>query len=166
MGVKQAALAEMMAVDQATVSRWENGAQLPGRPVQEAVLNTLGAQRTDDRALRRLVETSTDAVHLVEEASHICLAYSKNRAMEWKQWPGSLIGTSLWRFATDEIRQAEYELTDEGWWDAHLPEPKRFRTSAAYHDEITIRAGAILWERLYLADGTPVRLVSGGRRAA
>ena len=161
--MKQAALADVMAVDQATVSRWESGAQLPDNPVQEKVLQTLSAQRSDDSALRRLVEASGDAVHLVEEANHICLAYSKTRAMEWRRRPGSLLGTSLWRFATDEIRQAELELSDEGWWDTYLPEPKSFSTSGVVHDEITIPAGPILWERLYLADGTPVRLVSGQR---
>lgn len=166
LGMKQSALADAAKVDQATVSRWERGAHVPDRSVQDSVLETLSARRADDSALRRLVETSTDAVHLVEEASHICLAYSKSRAMEWRRRPDSLLGTSLWRFATDEIRQAEFELTDEGWWDAYLPPPKIFRTSAAIHDEITIQAGAILWERLYLADGTPVRLVSGDRGPA
>lgn len=59
------------------------------------------------------------------------------------------------------------ELTDEGWWDLQAPNPKAFSTSQAVHDQITISAGQIVWERLYLADGTPVRLVSGTRvRAA
>lgn len=163
MGMKQATLAELAAVDQATVSRWESAAILPDRPTQDSVLQKLAACRSDDAALRRLVETSADPVHLIEEASHVCLAYSRRRAAEWRSDFGSLRGVSLWRFATDEIRQAEQELTDEGWWEAHLPEVKSFQTSAIVHDEMWIRAGTIVWERLYLADGTPVRLVSGAR---
>ena len=73
------------------------------------------------------------------------------------------MGVSLWQFATDEIRRAETELKDEGWWDQHTPNPKAFLTSEAVHDRIRISAGEIVWERLYLADGTPVRLVSGSR---
>ena len=166
LGMKQTALAEAMEVDQTTISRWEGGIILPDRATQDRVLEKLSSHRTDDSALRRLVETSMAAVHLIEEANHVCLAYSQPRALEWRQRSDNLRGASLWRFATDEIRQAEFELTDEGWWDSHLPGPKIFRTSGVVHDEIMIHAGTIIWERLYLADGTPVRLVSGERRAA
>ncbi|MEX0368041.1 MAG: hypothetical protein AB3N22_18400 [Ruegeria sp.] len=109
---------------------------------------------------------SAECIHLVEEASHICLAYSASRARDWKTSQNALLGVSLWQFATDEIRQAEAELQDEGWWDQQMPRPKAFLTSEAVHDRIRISAGEIIWERLYLADGTPVRLVSGTRVSA
>lgn len=160
LGVKQTALAELMQVDQATVSRWERGAMRPGHAIQQTVFEKLSTFRSDDAAIRRLVESSSASVHLIEETSHICLAYSRRRALEWRSSSRSLLGTSLWKFATDEIQHAEYELDGEGWWEAHCPAPKLFRTSAAAHDELTISAGTILWERLYLADGTPVRLVT------
>ena len=62
-------------------------------------------------------------------------------------------------------QRREHELTDAGWWDTHMPAPKLFQTSGASYDEMTILPGAILWERLYLADGTPVRLASGMRHS-
>jgi hypothetical protein len=124
-------------------------------------LNSLAASRTDDAALCRLVENAGNCVHLVEEASHVCLAYLRNRAGDWRASQRALLGVSLWKFATDEIRQAESELADNNWWSAQLPSPKSFRTSMRVHEEITIRAGGILWERIYLSDGTPVRLVTG-----
>lgn len=165
-GLKQAALAEMLEVDQATVSRWESGSQTPSAVVQQDVFLALGPARVEDSALKRLVVQSTECVHLVEEASHTCLAYSASRARDWKTTQGALLGVSLWQFATDEIRQAEAELQNEGWWDMHTPAPKAFLTSEAVHDRIRISAGQIVWERLYLADGTPVRLVSGSRERA
>ena len=82
------------------------------------------------------------------------------------QSQNDLVGVSLWQFATDEIRQAENELRNSDWWDAHVPSPKIFQTSKAVHEKIIIRAGPIMWERLYLSDGTPVRLVSGTRLVA
>ncbi|MEM9223217.1 MAG: helix-turn-helix transcriptional regulator [Pseudomonadota bacterium] len=160
-GMKQAALADLLRVNQATVSRWECGTYAPGGDIQRQVFDALGQIRTDDATLRRLVERSIDCVHLVEEASHICLAYSPNRARDWGTSRRAMLGVSLWQFATDEIRQAESELADAGWWDDAAPAPKLFVTSGAVHDPITISAGDILWERLYLSDGTPVRLVSG-----
>lgn len=166
-GMKQSALAHVMRVDQATVSRWENGVQTPSPEQQAAVFTALSDHRADDAALKRLVGSSQACLHLVDEASHVCLAYSPSRARDWSASQHSLLGVSLWQFATDEIRQAEMELTDEGWWDLQVPNPKAFITSQAVHDQITISAGQIVWERLYLADGTPVRLVSGTRvRAA
>lgn len=162
-GLKQSALADLLEVDQATISRWENGAQTPSVDLQQAVLSVLGPEIAEDSALKRLVINSTECLHLVEEASHNCLAYSASRARDWKTSQQALLGVSLWQFATDEIRQAEGELKDEGWWDIHTPSPKAFVTSEAIHDHIRISAGEIIWERLYLADGTPVRLVSGSR---
>ncbi|WP_254055845.1 helix-turn-helix domain-containing protein [Ruegeria sp. EL01] len=162
-GLKQSALAEVLQVDQTTISRWENGAQTPLPETQQAVFSALGPIREDDSALRRLVMSSTECVHLVEETSHKCLAYSASRARDWNTSQQALLGVSLWQFATDEIRHAEAELANEGWWDQHSPNPKAFLTSEAVHDRIRISAGEIRWERLYLSDGTPVRLVSGSR---
>ena len=160
-GLKQLALAQILGVDQTTISRWEVGAQTPDAALQAAALETLGATRTDDGALRRLVETSAACVHLVEEASHICLAYSNARAQDWQVSQHALLGVSLWQFATDEIRTAENALERTDWWAVEVPSPVSFVTSEAVHDQIHIRAGGIRWERLYLADGTPARLVSG-----
>ncbi len=123
--------------------------------------------REDDAALKRLVVHSAECLHLVEEISHRCLAYSAARARDWKTSQSALLGVSLWQFATDEIRSAEADLEQDGWWDLHSPTPKSFVTSEAVHNRIRISAGQITWERLYLSDGTPVRLVSGksGSRA-
>ena len=162
-GLKQSALADMLQVDQTTISRWENGTQIPTVETQQMVFSAIGPVKSDDSALKRLVMNSTECVHLVEEASHKCLAYSASRARDWKTSQRALLDVSLWQFATEEIQQAEAELTNEGWWDLATPNPKAFLTSEAVHDRIRISAGEIVWERLYLSDGTPVRLVSGAR---
>ncbi|MHA3916547.1 helix-turn-helix domain-containing protein [Halovulum sp. GXIMD14793] len=160
-GLKQEALADLLSVNQTSISRWESGAQLPDPAVQQKALALLTSAGAHDAALKRLVETSPACLHLVEEANHICLTYSKSRAQDWDATDRSLIGTSLWPFATDEIRTAEAELEDHGWWEDMSPAPKAFITSGAVHPEIRISAGGILWERVYLSDGTPARLVSG-----
>lgn len=160
-GLKQLVLAQELCVDQTTVSRWEAGHQTPSPEVQQMALELLADSITDDTALRRLVENANNYVHLVEEATHVCLAYSHNRAGDWCTSQRALLGVSLWQFATDEIRQAEAELANSNWWSVRNPTPKSFRTSGRVHEEITISAGGILWERLYLSDGTPARLVTG-----
>ncbi len=166
LGLKQAALADLIQVDQATVSKWENTTNTPNENMQKGVFRALSPYRADDPALRRLVESSSDCVHLVEEANHVCIAYSRGRSLEWCVNRSDLIGISLWQFATDEIRQAENELLESDWWNSYTPSPKVFQTSEAVHEEFRIRAGPVVWERLYLSDGTPVRLVSGARQVA
>lgn len=158
-GVKQFALSDALAVDQSSVSRWEAGVQVPDLQMQTRAFDLLvGAQR-DDFALRRLIETSSSTVHLIEDATHKCLAFSKKRGMEWGNIDhSSLYQKSLWRFATHEIQAAEANLAHSDWWSAQLPAPHSFITSAKTYREIIIRPGQILWERMYLADGTPVRL--------
>lgn len=157
-GMKQSALSDLLNVAQSTVSRWEAGHQLPGEDLQQEVFRRLTEGQADDFALGRLVETSTSSIHLIEEATHKCLAFSRRRAIEWRNAQHQLIGISLWRFATEEIQEAERELENGDWWSVRLPKPRCFRTSAKTHSELTINAGNILWERMYLSDGTPVRL--------
>ncbi|MEO1306393.1 MAG: helix-turn-helix transcriptional regulator [Pseudomonadota bacterium] len=163
-GLKQLAMAQELGVDQATISRWEAGRQIPEQPMQDRAMGLLSRCRRDDAALRRLVEQSSTCVHLVEEATHVCLGYSAARAKDWRVSPAEYVGTSLWQFATEEIQRAEMDLGDTDWWQVQMPQPRLFRTGARAHPGgIRISAGYILWERMYLADGTPVRLVTGTR---
>lgn len=68
---------------------------------------------------------------------------------------------SLWQFATEEIQQAEADLDGKGWWDDIAPAPQRLITSGAIYPELRISPGGMIWERMYLADGRPVRLTTG-----
>ena len=163
LGVKQSSLSHALGVDQSSVSRWEAGGQMPERRIQRRAFELLSDRRTDDFALRRLVETSTLSLHLVEDATHECLAYSGRRAAEWGIDERSLNGCHLWRFATEEIQSAESELEHGDWWTSQLPEPRCFRTSEKRYDELSVLAGYIRWERMYLNDGTPVRLCTSYR---
>ena len=164
--MKQQALATTLDVNQTTVSRWESGAQTPDSELQHRTMLCLASTPSDDAALKRLVECASHCVHLVDEASHVCLAYSQSRAKDWNATSRGLLGVSLWQFATEEIRRAESELEGHGWWDNVAPAPQCVVTSEAIFAELRISAGSMLWERLYLADGRPVRLVTGTGTAA
>ena len=109
-GLRQSALADGLKVDQTTISRWENGVQTPAADIQQAVLSALGSVRVQDTALKRLVMNSTDCVHLVEEASHICLAYSASRARDWKTIQHALLGVSLWQILLKNSKISEFVL--------------------------------------------------------
>lgn len=158
-GLKQDAVAALAGVTQTTVSRWEHGVIEPQPDLAGRLLAILGGSTGTwgDGPLRRLVETSPLAVHLVVDADHRLLAASPLREQEWGQQGGALAGQSLWPFATDAIRAAEAGLHEAGWWGDTMPQVVELRTGEG-RAGLPIRDGVMLWERLYLADATPVRL--------
>jgi len=157
-GIKQSALAHELGVDQATVSRWESGQQYPAPVLRDRAIGLLSAVRSVDSGIRRLVENSRLAVHLIDDHTHECVAASPSRFAEWKKGKAEVIGQSLWRYATPEILLAERRLADHGWWEQASPQFPSFMTSGKTTDGFTIRSGLLEWQRIYLADGSPMRL--------
>ncbi len=160
-GVKQEHAAELFGVTQATLSRWERGHhRLPERAARR--LERLLAAPLDparDSGLRRLVESSALPVHLICDLTHRLLAASPARFAQWHVDAVGLCGASLWRFATEEIQEAESRLGSLGWYDEGTVE-LRFWTGANHDAEVPIEPGVLVWERLTLSDGTLARLVT------
>ena len=159
-GLKQSHVAELLQVTQGTVSRWERGSHRPTRDQVRRLTHFLQAasDNNSDNALKRLVETSLLAVHLVCDTSHRLLASSPARRKEWR-CDADLRGTSLWRFATEEIRAAEARLVELGWYEP-APRPVMTWTGRREGPPIAIESGTMLWERTTLSDGRLARLVT------
>jgi len=160
-GIKQSHLAELLGVTQATVSRWERGTARPAR-AERARLEALLCAPTDpaaDRALKRLVETSPEPVHLICDVTHRLLAASPARQREWSAPAARFLGEPLFRYASEEIRDRESRLADLGWYDSLAPRLV-FHTGANASEEIRILPSTMMWERLALADGSVARLVT------
>jgi transcriptional regulator with XRE-family HTH domain len=160
-GVKQSHAAELFGVTQATLSRWERGHhRLPDAAVHRLEqLLAAPLESAHDAGLRRLVESSALPVHLICDLTHRLLAASPARFAQWHVGPADLHGTSLWRFATQEIQEAESRLGSLGWYDDRTTE-LRFWTGANNDAEVPIEPGVLVWERMTLSDGTLGRLVT------
>ena len=161
-GIKQAHAAELLGVTQPTVSRIEHGELKPMGALRRRLLDLISA-RIDparDAALRRLVESSADPVHLVCDFSHRLLAASAPCEREWRRAAGDLLGQPLWRYASEAIRSAEARLPGLGWGERDGTHALTFVTDANGIDELRILPGAMIWERILLSDGSPARLVS------
>lgn len=160
-GVKQSHAAELFGVTQATLSRWERGHHPIPKPARRQLSRLLMAplDSAADTGLRRLVENSWLPVHLICDLTHRLLAASPARLGAWRAEAAELRGTSLWRFATDEIREAEHRLGDLGWYDDCAAE-LRFWTGANGDPVVPIEPGILAWERMQLSDGTLARLVT------
>jgi len=148
-------------VTQATLSRWERGHHRLPEKAERKLSRLLRAplDSAGDAGLRRLVESSTQRVHLICDLSHRLLAASQARVINWTADLAELRGRSLWRFATDEIRAAENRLGELGWYDDGVAQV-RFDNGANECDIVPIEPGVLVWERLQLSDGTLARLVT------
>jgi transcriptional regulator with XRE-family HTH domain len=159
--VKQAHLAELMRVSQTTVSRWERG-QLPLSDARlDAIQRLLAKSSTPtlDGAIKRLVESSTLRVHIICDRTHRLLAASRPRWAQWCSDSADLLGRSLLCFASPQIIEAEQALANSGWYDGHLA-ALTIDTGPNFDPHVPIRSGRVLWERLFLTDGTAARLVT------
>ncbi len=157
-GYKQAYVAHIAGVDQATVSRWERGEIQPDYKHAQAVLRALSPAPGNDSTLRRLVESSALTVHLISDVDHTLLAASPGRAREWNVSISTLIGRSLWEAASPAIYTAEASLESLGWWECTQPAPVEVELVAYDSGFLPIVPGRMLWERVWLSDGRPARL--------
>jgi len=157
--LKQVRAAELLGVSQATISRWENGLLAP-TPAEQAAIRMLLAARlgsTADHQLAALVSQSARPMHLICDLTHRLLAWSPARAREAVR-QDNLIGTSLWRFASDELRDIERQLPELGWYQPAPPAVSGY-TGANRARDFRIRPSRFRFTRFQLSDGSYARLV-------
>ncbi|WP_394791959.1 helix-turn-helix domain-containing protein [Rhodoferax sp.] len=157
-GLKQEAIAALAGVNQATVSRWEAGGIAPSPATMQRLLQALTSAPAQDAALQRLVQHCSQPAHLVTDIDHRLLAASLPRQQIWGVPASDLLHTSLWKFATEDIAQAEAQLGASGWWEQESPAPVLVRLRRPHTEGLRIAAGSMLWERVWLANGLPARL--------
>ncbi|KVT33897.1 helix-turn-helix domain-containing protein [Burkholderia ubonensis] len=159
--VKQSHAAELFGVAQSTISRWEAGVQQMS-PDERAIAERLLAARLDsagDRALARLVGDHPGRVHLVCDLTHRLLACSSLRAAEFAKPLPTMLGASLWRYATPEIAALKASLDTLGWRDSAGPPSVEFDSGANASRIVPIRRSTCRWTRMILSDGSAARLV-------
>jgi transcriptional regulator with XRE-family HTH domain len=159
-GIKQTHLAELLCVNQATVSRWERG-QLAPTPAQAARLRAIFEaapySASHDGALRRLVEGSAQRAHLVCDRTHRLLAASGPRWRQWRLERSELDGACMLAFASEDILRTEQGLEGLGWHEGRLG-ALEVETGANGRPDVPIGAGRFVWQQVLLSDGAVARL--------
>jgi transcriptional regulator with XRE-family HTH domain len=163
-GIKQTHLAQIIQVSQSTVSKWESGTAMPNANQYSQIVELLGAQpgAIADTWLARLIETSHERIHAICDITHRLLVASPARYQEWGSDRSEMFRRPLLDDAPDDIVEAERRLVQRSL-SSPLDEPLLVRTAgqpAGGHRRYCVKAGLLLWERLQLADGTWVRLVT------
>lgn len=158
--VKQSALAAEMGVSQTTVSRWEAGSVAPGPREEARLTHLLSARPTSaaDRALIDLVRGAPGRLHLMCDLTHRLFAASPARIAGWRVAADTLVGQSLWRFASPGIVRGEQALEALGWYAPVAPSVT-VDTESADFSELSIAAGRLCYTRMPMSDGSFARLV-------
>lgn len=166
-GIKQCHVAESLGVSQGNLSRWESGTHDPSPGQRDRIMSLIRAHvgESNDAALKRLIVTSTDPLHLICDATHTLLAASPMRLAEYHGRFINYVGLSLWRFASPEIEAAELNLAEAGWFDRGFSAVE-FVTSGTCDSAVPIAPGRVRWETLPLADGKVGRLATTVRANA
>ncbi len=158
-GLKQLHLADLLRVNQSTIARWERGDLDLGEADWQRARAALNVSTTQDDVLKRLVETSTQEIHLVCDLTHRLLAASSRRKDRWTADIEDLMGRPMLQYASEEILRAEAGLGDLGWYDG-VTTSLSFTTRANSSAVVPIREGRMRWERVLLGDGSPARLAT------
>lgn len=160
--MKQSHAAEHLGVTQPVISRIERGEFEPGPRLAVKILDFVTARLDParDAGLRRLIDHAELPVHLICDISHRLLAASPAREREWRRSSANLRGRSLWPYASDAIRVAEAALPDLGWGEDGGAHTVTFVTDENRSTKLRIAPGALTWDRVILADGSPARIVT------
>ncbi|WP_312936842.1 helix-turn-helix transcriptional regulator [Pseudomonas sp.] len=158
-GIKQSHAAQLIGVGQSTISRWENDELALDEKHYAAVMDLLSARLSSaqDAALARLIRSSSKPMHLVCDLTHTLLAFSASRGVEFGPDAHALLGHSLWRYATEEIVEAEAHVRRQGWSAQNAS--VQFCTGHNHSTIVPIYDSVCTWTRLTLSDGTVARLV-------
>ncbi|AJP59971.2 transcriptional regulator [Pandoraea vervacti] len=158
--IKQSHAAQLLGVSQSTVSRWEAGTLTIGGDELARIEPLLAAHLDSpaDGALARLVNFNALPMHLVCDLTHRLLACSPSRAVEFSAPVSTLLGRSLWPFATEAIQTQEAFLRSAGWGE-RAAQSVEFETGSNASTLVPIRDSRCRWTRFTLSDGTVARLV-------
>lgn len=150
--IKQAALAEMLGVDQATISRWESGRQLPDLGIQRRLRALMqGAGSRDETLIGHWVDAAVGNTLLVDAARSMRAASPEFRGLHGLE-SGALGGTALPMFG-EEMEALWWEAVKRGFFEGELASVtvvSRFNLLSGERREVP---GHSLWTPIHLSSG-------------
>ena len=113
--IKQATLAEMLGVDQATISRWETGRMVPDRRMQQRFQNLVRRQPSDEALLKHWT-TSALGEFGVFTKDRVILAASRAYALNQGVAPDEIVGLKTTPQHTAESERCYRALVEHGFF--------------------------------------------------
>lgn len=151
--IKQNALAEQLGVDQATVSRWESGRQVPDLGMQRRLRALMrGAEPRDEVLLKHWIDTALGYTMLTD-AERTIVAASPSFCVLHEVAASEVVGMSAVPIFTDELERLWWFAVEHGFFDAEIASVtvvSRFNTLSDKRSHV----GAIsVWTPVHLTTG-------------
>jgi transcriptional regulator with XRE-family HTH domain len=156
--IKQSVLAEMAGVDQATISRWERGLQLPDVQMQRRLRDLLRKATPDEAILKHLTRMSLGEVMLSNHEQTI-LASSAPYAQTHRVTADHIVGMS-WRGKQNGEGEGLIRRAIQcGFFRGDVASVSVVMLSKSLSGHRRNVPTKVLWGALPLSDGTIVRQV-------
>lgn len=151
-GLKQIALAQLLEVDQATVSRWERGQSVPHLRGRQRLRELLRSTTSDDALLKHAVAAAIGEV-VLSTSEDIIIAASRAYAVANGMTPDEIVGKSMLPMYADDGRCCWRALHDRGFFNGDVASVTAFMRVFSLFDRSEQR-----WVK---AVCVPVRLSNG-----
>jgi DNA-binding XRE family transcriptional regulator len=159
--IKQTALAEMLGVDQATISRWESGRQIPDLGIQRRLRALMhGAGSRDEVLIGHWVSAAVGNTVLVDAARLMRAA-----SMEFRQLHGlggaDLAGRTAAPLFSEEMEALWWQVVERGFFEGELASVtivSRFHLLSGGQRDLP---GQALWTPIHLSSGEVLQRIDG-----
>ncbi len=157
--MKQAALAELVGVDQATVSRWESGRQIPDLGMQRRLRDVMRrAELREEMLQTHCINTSVGYTVLCDE-NRIILAASPSFCGIHGMAPADIVGMSSMPVFTAELEQMLETAVEHGFFEGEVASVTVVSRFHALTGQPRDMAGIVSWTPVPLTDGRILRRV-------
>lgn len=157
--LKQSALAEMIGVDQATVSRWETGRQSPDLGMQRRLRGLMRRMEPREEALLKHWINASVGYTVLCDQDRIVRAASPSYCKIHGVSAAAVLGASTVPVFTAELERALWQTVDEGFFEGDVASVTVVSRVNALSGRDRGVAGISVWTPVPLSDGQILRRV-------
>lgn len=151
--IKQAALADMLGVDQATISRWESGRQIPDLGIQRRLRALMqGAGSRDELLVVHWIATAVVDTLLID-AARIIRAGSAETCRRHGLTPTAIAGQAAAPLFSEEMDALWWQAVERGFFEGEIASAtvvSRYHLLGGGQRDIPCRAQ---WTPIHLSNG-------------
>ena len=151
--IKQTALAEMLSVNQATVSRWERGRSLPDPAVQRRLRDLIYRWPADDVIIQHGIRTAIGEM-ILSTRDRIALAVSPGYAAGHGVVPEQLTGHSTQPMYSEDAERCWQTIYNAGFYSGEIASAIVLCRSQTWSGHIKSRCTKVVWLPVRLSDGS------------
>jgi len=151
--IKQAALAEMLGVDQATVSRWEGGRQVPDLGIQRRLRALMqGAGSRDEVMVVHWIAAAVGDTLLID-AARIARAASAEFCHRHGVPTAAIAGRAAAPLFSEEMETLWWQVVERGFFEGEIASATVVSRQHLLSGEQRDIPGRTLWTPIHLSSG-------------